>query len=64
MNMIPLPELKWVDHSKRPIVGMLCELYINGELMNIKVESWNGNKCYFTNGYSLYYNDDLGFGYY
>lgn len=47
----------------KPKVGTWLELYFGDELKYVKIEEWIGNKCFFTDGYYLSWNNLVGFRY-
>lgn len=50
------------DLPEKPQPGTRLRLYmVSGELCWVCVDYWEGNRCYFTNGYSLGWLPHLGF---
>jgi hypothetical protein len=58
---VPLPDVRWTDHSQKPVVGMLVAAYFDGEMQTKRLVEWRGNVAGFHDSSSLRWVEHLGF---
>ena len=56
-----LPGKTWIDHSARPLLGMMVTAFFKGDLTTKLLTEWDGCVAYFHDGHALHWHGNLGF---